>query len=141
MEHVVNPSGLLTFISQVLKRGGLSVITFPINNLHHGRNYFTRDSLLDLIAKSELETRIKILKLDKLGSLLESVPQKLQGILANKPVESDQFNGTTCFQMMQKQKKAHTLYKFAISLLFKIHESPFYQDETGNRVLIVARKI
>lgn len=117
------------------------MITFPINNPHHGRNYFTKDSLLNLVAKTDLETHVKILKLDRFGSLLEGIPGKFQGILANVPVESDEFDGTICFQMMQKPKKVHNLYKFAISILFKIHEDPFYENESGNRALIVAEKV
>ncbi len=141
MEHVEAPSGLLAFISSILKREGRVVITFPINNMHHGRNYFTRDRVLNLVAKSELEADIKTLKLDRFGSFLENIIGKFQGILIGPPAESDVFNGTNCFQMMQKQKKTHSLYKFAITLLFKIHQNPFCEDEAGDRALIVARKM
>lgn len=143
MEHAEDPLGLLRFISQILKKRGVGLITFPINNPHHGRNYFTSGSLslLNLITESDLETHVKILKLDRFGSLLEKHLRQVQDILGHSPMESEEFHGTTCFQMMQKQKKVHSLYKFGLTLLFKIRENPFYEDESGDRVLMVAKKV
>jgi len=140
MEHVEDPAELFAFISQILKRCGRGVITFPINNPHHGRNYFTKDNLLNLIVRSDLEVQVKILKLDRLGSLLESIPGKFQSVLVKRSVETDEFDGTLCFQMMQKPKRVHAFYKLAIGLLFKVHQRPFYEDESGNRALLLVQK-
>ena len=142
MEHVEDTSGLLYFISKVLKVGGTGVITFPINNLNHGRNYFTKDSVVDMIARSDLnlETTLRILNTDRFGLIMEKLFVKTQTILAKPPREGDRFEEYTCFQMLQKPRKIHAFYKFAISLLFKLHENPYYDCESGDRALLVLQK-
>jgi len=144
MEHAEDPPGLLKFISQILKAGGSAVITFPINNLHHGRNFFTRDSLLELVAKSDLKMDIRFVRLDRLGWLLENIPYKFQSVLSNSSKaesDEDEFDSTACFQMLQKPKRMYSLYKLAITLLFKVHVNPFYDSEAGDRALIIAKKV
>lgn len=140
MEHGENPLGLLSFSSHILRHGGKGVMTFPISNPFHGENYFTRDSLLALVAESDLETTNRILKTDIFGLLLRNFVVKMQSLLVEPPIESDRFNDYTYFKMMQKPKKVHNLYKFAISLLFVAHKNPFYECKSGDRALILFEK-
>ena len=48
MEHVEDSKALLNFMQRILKIGGRLGITFPINNIHHGRNYFTKKDVYEL---------------------------------------------------------------------------------------------
>lgn len=140
LEHVDDSQGLLRFISYILKSGGRSVISCPVNNPHHGMDYLT---LLNLVSKSDLMADVKVIELDRFGSLLSWVPAKFRKILRIPDSRSNAliFNKTVGFQMLQRPKSIHYLYKFAIASLFKIHEDPFYESESGGRALIIAEKI
>lgn len=140
MEHIENPEKLLEFVSLVLKVGGELVMTFPINNPHHGRNYFTKEKVYELFENTDLKTDIKIIKLGKWGLLASSIYGSVRKIL--KPTkEADTFDDTVCLPMMQNQKKIYNLYKWVLILLCKVSEGSYYEDESGNRVLIRAMKV
>lgn len=94
MEHVEDPIGLLKFISKVLKRGGLVVMTFPINNISHGRNYFTKENVYDLFTNiNDLKVDIKIVRLSNFASLINNLCDRIQGILVAPMEEANRFEG------------------------------------------------
>lgn len=140
MEHIESPAKLLEFVSSVLKDGGELVMTFPINNPNHGRNYFTREKVYELFENTDLKREIKIIKLGKLGLLASSIYGSVRKLL--KPTkEADTFDDTACLSMMQNQKRIYNLYKWVLIFLCKISEGSYYEDESGNRVLIRAMKV
>lgn len=141
MEHVENPVKLLEFVSSVLKMGGELVMTFPINNPHHGRNYFTKEKVWELFENSaDLKSDITIIKLGKLGLLARLFYELIRKLL--KPgKETDTFDGTVRLSMMQNPKRIYNFYKLGLILLCKISENSYYEDESGNIVLIRAQKV
>lgn len=118
-------------------------MTFPINNPHHGRNYFTKERVGELFKNPSLKLKsdIKVIKVGKLHSLASLIYEFIRKLL--KPVEKevDCFDDMVCLTMMQKPKKIYNLYKLGLILLCKISGGSYYEDESGNRVLIYATKI
>jgi hypothetical protein len=142
MEHVEDPIGVLKYISKVLKREGLMVMTFPINNISHGRNYFTKENVYDLFTNiKDLKADIKIVRLSNFASLINKLYDKIQGILVAPMKEANRFEDTVYFEMTKNPKRIFILYKFGIVLLFKISKNSHRNDDTGNRALIHAKKV
>ena len=140
MEHVGDPTKVLRFISSALKVGGELVMTFPINNSHHGRNYFTEDKVCKLFEYEDLKSDIKIIELGKLGLFAGRFYEFIRNLV--KPAqEADMFDDAVCFSMMQKPREIYRLYKWGLILLCKISEGSYYEARSGNRVLIHATKV
>jgi len=140
LEHVENPVKAVEFCQNVLKSQGLLVMTFPINNVRHGTNYFTKETVDDLLKKTDLKADLRLLKLKGFGALVDRLYDYVQRVLA-PPREGDRFEDYTCFQMLRKPRRIHFFYRLGISILFGISRNSLYhQDKAGNRVLIIARK-
>ena len=118
-------------------------MTFPINNPHHGRNYFTKEIVQKLFENPSLRLKsdIKVIKVGKLHSLASLFYGSVRKLL--KPVEKevDCFDDMICLTMMQNPKKIYNLYKLGLILLCKISGGSYYADGSGNRVLIYATKV
>lgn len=68
LEHVEDPLALLAFIYGALRTGGIAAITFPLYNLHHGPNYFTRENAYAIFSESSFKNiEIRFLRLNKLA--------------------------------------------------------------------------
>lgn len=140
MEHVESPAALLSFVARILKVGGSGVITFPINNVHHGRNYFTKETIYKLIGNSPLEGEVKFFRMGKRWILVDRVYTTARRIIGKPGKESDSCEDSVWLSMMRNPSKIFLLYKLGLTLLGKVSEGSFYEDERGDRVLVKVRK-
>lgn len=114
-------------------------MTFPINK-EHGMNCFTKEDVCDLFEGNDIRTDIKIVKQNKFGSLISKLYAKVQSIL--KPArEANRFEDLVAFEMLQHPKKIYWLYKLGTIFLFKISAHSYHEDNSGQRALIVAKKV
>jgi 2-polyprenyl-3-methyl-5-hydroxy-6-metoxy-1,4-benzoquinol methylase len=141
MEHVESPERFLRFITKILRCDGSLSMTFPINNLHHGRNYFRDDDVYDLFSRiREFKSNIKIVELNRFSSLVDRFYNNVQKII--KPTkEADIFEETVCFEIINNPKKFHYFIKVGTILLFKISQNAYHEDKSGNRAFIHAVKV
>lgn len=139
VEHVEDPEALLNFIQESLRVRGCLGLSFPINK-EHGRNRLTKEDVHDLFKGIDLRANIQIVKQNRFGSFIGNLYSKVKKVL--KPSkESDRFENSTRFEMLQHPKKIYWLFKLVIILLFKLSSHTYRNDEYGQRVLIVAQKV
>lgn len=140
MEHVESPEALLDFVAGVLKRGGVGVVTLPINNVHHGRNYFTKLNIYELFRNSPLQAEIKVFKMGKRWILVDRLYTLARRLLGKPVREVNSCEYSVWLSMMQKPSKIFLLYKLILTLLGKASEGSFYEDESGDRALVSIKK-
>lgn len=117
-------------------------MTFPINNLHHGRNYFRADDVYNLFSGiRELKSDIKIVELNRFASLIDRFFKNVQKIIKPITKDADIFDESVCFEMINNPKKIHYFIQVGIILLFKISQNAYYEDKLGDRALIHALKV
>ena len=140
MEHVEDPKKALDFTSQILKKGGIAIVTFPLNMPHHGKTLFAKSDLEKLAQECEAcVAEAKILKLSRVGSIIDHSYTKFRELLRPSK-EVNTFENTVAFEMMRKPRRIYGLFKLLTVFLFTTCKDPFYEDESGERALLILRR-
>lgn len=140
MEHVESPAALLDFVAKILKDGGGGVMTLPVNNEHHGRNYFTVLNINELFDNSPFQADIKVYKMGKRWVLVDRLYVLARKLLGKSAREVDVCEDSVWLGMMQSPSRIFFLYKLVLTFLGKASEGSFYEDESGDRVLVSIKK-
>ncbi len=117
-------------------------MSIPFENPEHGRNYFTKQGLIDLFGNCGLEANIEIFKLSKRGKAIEQIYSTARKLLG-KPLKEvgEVYDLVSWLPMEQNPGKMYPLYKFGLALLCKLSEGLYIEDEAGDEAIIRAWKV
>lgn len=138
---------LLDFSCKAVSPGGLLVITFPMNNYHHG-HLITEEAVsnfIDKIRKNNFEAHSFHFKPASISGLSDKAYVKVQNLFYSEPCV-DTFKESIDFKLLSNPKLYHKLIKVGTAFIFKISAilSPLYiptQPRSATRALIVGTKI
>jgi SAM-dependent methyltransferase len=148
--YVSRPDGLLKFICQNLKDGGLLVLTTPARS-PLGRNEFTLGEVVGLLKEAGFEAQARGLRPRRRARWLTRFYDLCQNIGAEPPKQQSDLQDMNdhrfedvaypCLVMLQRRPRGRfTLLKLAIYLLFSLCRDCYEDDPSGKRFLAVARK-
>ena len=148
--YVSNPSGLINFMYCNLREGGRVVLTTKaISPL--GMNEFSKADISSLFADCGFQAEIRLIRSRRFAQALNKFYDFFQSIGAKKPKEEEEFKGIgnrkfedaayPSFTLLQKGPKIKRgLIKVATYLLFWLCRSPYIEDGSARRFLVIAHK-
>ena len=111
LEHIQSPEKLLIKICLLLKTGGKALVTFPVNNYHHG-NPILEKQISEWVKNLPCSANVKYYISKK--SILTTLYTKARGLFPLR--EGDSFDNTLSFSILQKQK-TKILYRYAYNMV------------------------
>jgi len=110
LEHVQSPENLLFKVCSLLKSGGEALVTFPVNNYHHGIPIL-EEQISQWVKNLPCPASIKYYVSHRF--FLNTLYTKVRRLFPIR--EGDSFDNTFSFDLLQKQK-SNILYRFAYNI-------------------------